>query len=217
MRANGFPIHLIYRRISVREFLVRFDLSHPLVQAYRDKSVCVVNSFRSELMHKKTMFALLTDESLTAKFPPNERKAIREHLPWTRLVKPGKTVHAGEIVDLLDFIHQNRENLALRPNDDDSDEPSFYGSEHDQTSWERAVRQAQRSPYVVQERVPEERYLFPLMSYGHLEFKEMHVDVHPQAFLGKVSGCSTFLSASNAGGFSASAGIAPTFIIDSKT
>jgi hypothetical protein len=55
------------------------------------------------------------------------------------------------------------------------------------------------------------------MAYGHLEFKEMNVDVHPQAFLGKVSGCSTFLSASGAGGFSTSAGIAPTFIIDSKT
>ena len=45
---------------------MRFTLSHPLVQAYRDRKVCVVNSFRSELSHKKAMFALLTDESLTA-------------------------------------------------------------------------------------------------------------------------------------------------------
>ena len=217
LRANGFEIHLIYRRISVREFLVRFDLTHPLVQAYRDHAVCVVNSFRSELMHKKAMFGLLTDEALTAKFPAAERKAIREHMPWTRLVKPGKTTYGEETIDLLDFIHQNREKLALKPNDDESDEPSFYGWEHDQASWERAVRQAQRSTYVVQERVAETRNMFPMMTYGHLEFKEMNVDVHPQAFLGKVSGCSTFLSASGAGGFSTSAGIAPTFIIDSKT
>ena len=139
LRANGFEIHLIYRRISVREFLVRFDLTHPLVQAYRDRAVCVVNSFRSELMHKKTMFGLLTDESLTAKFPLNERKAIREHLPWTRLVKPGKTTRGVELIDLLEFIHQQRETLVLRPNDDDSDEPSFYGWEHDQTFGRRSV------------------------------------------------------------------------------
>jgi len=33
------------RRLGVQEFLVRFDLTHPLVQAYRDRAVCVVNSF----------------------------------------------------------------------------------------------------------------------------------------------------------------------------
>ena len=91
LRSGDFNIDLIYRRISAQEFLLRFTLNHPLVQAYRDHKVCVVNSFRSELSHKKAMFALLTDESLTAKFPPNERKAIREHLPWTRVVKAGKT------------------------------------------------------------------------------------------------------------------------------
>ena len=48
---------------------MRFDLSHPLVQAYKDHAVCIVNSFRSELAQKKAMFALLTDENLTAKFP----------------------------------------------------------------------------------------------------------------------------------------------------
>ncbi len=86
-----FEINLIYRRISIQEFLVRFDLSHPLVQAYKDHAVCIVNSFRSELAQKKAMFALLTDETLTAKFPAAERKAIHDHVPWTRLVKQGRT------------------------------------------------------------------------------------------------------------------------------
>jgi hypothetical protein len=43
------------------------------------------------------------------------------------------------------------------------------------------------------------------------------VDVHPQAFFGKVNGFSSFLSATSNGGFSTSAGIAPTFIIDNKS
>ena len=56
---------------------------------------------------------------------------------------------------------------------------------------------------------------FPMMTYGHLEYREMQVDVHPQAFLGKVSGCASWLSA-GAGGYSSSGGMAPTFIIDQK-
>jgi len=216
LRAGHFEINLIYRRISVQEFLMRFDLSHPLVQAYRDHAVCVVNSFRSELAHKKAMFGLLTDESLTARFPAAERKAIRDHVPWTRLVAASKTTYRDQNIDLLEFMHQNREKLVLKPNDDYSDQHSFFGRENDQAAWERAVRQAQRTPYVVQERVEPARYMFPMMNYGHLEFKEMQVDVHPQAFLGKVSSCSTWLSSAGSGSYSAWSGLAPTFIIDSK-
>jgi hypothetical protein len=40
------------------------------------------------------------------------------------------------------------------------------------------------------------------------------VDVQPQAFLGKVAGCSSYVSSSGAGNYSPSSGIAPTFIID---
>ncbi|MDE3196786.1 MAG: hypothetical protein KGN84_10610 [Acidobacteriota bacterium] len=221
LRATGlegrgtFDINLMYRRVSAQEFLLRFTLNHPLVQAYKDHKVCIVNSFRSELSHKKAMFALLTEDALTAKFPQNERKAIKEHVPWTRVVRAGKATRGGETVDLLDFIRQNRESLVLRPNDEYSDLHSYIGYEHDDGSWARAMREAQRSPYVVQERVAPARTVFPLMSFGHLEFKEMQVDVQPQAFLGKVAGCSSYVS-SGGGSYSPASGIAPTFIIDPK-
>ena len=216
LKAGTFEIDLIYRRVSAQEFLLRFTLNHPLVQAYRDRRVCIVNSFRSELSHKKAMFALLTEDSLVAKFPLNERKAIKEHLPWTRVVKAGKVTRGDQTVDLLEFIKANRETLVLRPNDEYTDLTSFIGYEHDEGSWARALREAQRAPYVVQERVKPVRTLFPLMSYGHLEFKEMQVDVQPQAFLGKVAGCSSYVSTAGAGTYSPASGIAPTFIIDPK-
>lgn len=216
LRKGNFEINLVYRRLGVQEFLIRFDLAHPLVQAYRDRSVCVVNSFRSELAHKKAMFGLLTDESVTSKFPAAERKAIRDHVPWTRLVSAAKTAYADKQVDLLDFIVQNRERLALKPNDDYSDLHTYFGWEMDASAWERALKQATRSPYVVQERVEPVRSVFPLMSFGHLEFREMQVDVHPHAYLGKVQGCSTWLSTGKSG-FSSAAGIVPTFILDPKS
>jgi hypothetical protein len=217
LRSGNFNIDLIYRRISAQEFLLRFTLNHPLVHAYRDHKVCVVNSFRSELSHKKAMFALLTDESLTAKFPPNERKAIREHVPWTRVVKAGGTSYHDETIeDLLEYIRENRETLVLRPNDDYGDLHSYIGYEHDEGSWARALREAQRSPYVVQESVKPVRTVFPMLNFGHLEFKEMQVDVQPQAFLGKVAGCSSYVSSAGPDGYSLASGIAPTFIIDPK-
>jgi len=217
LRAGSFEIDLVCRRVSAQEFLLRFTLSHPLVQAYKDGKICMVNSFRSEISHKRAMFALLTDDTLTTKFPPNERKAIKEHLPITRVVKAGKVTWRDESVDLLEFIQKNREALVLRPNDDYSDLHSYVGYEHDETSWARAIREAQRAPYVVQELAKPARTVFPVMNYGHLEFKEMQVDVQPQAFLGKVAGCPSYVSSAGLGTYSPASGIAPTFIIDPKT
>ncbi len=216
LRKGAFEIDLIYRRLGVQEFLIRFDLTHPLVRAYRDRAVCVVNTFRAELAHKKAMFGLLTDDALTAKFPAAERKAIREHVPWTRLVAATKTTYEDKTIDLPEFIAQNRERLALKPNDDAGDLHTYLGWEMESSEWERALKQAMRSPYVVQERVEPVRAIFPILSFGHMEFREMQVDVHPHAYLGKVQGCSSWLSSARSG-FSSASGIVPTFIVDAKT
>jgi len=215
LRKGNFEIDVVYRRLGVQEFLLRFDLAHPLVQAYRDRAVCVVNSFRSELAHKKAMFGLLTDEALTAKFPAVERKAIREHVPWTRLVSATRTTYDEKTVDLPEFITENRQRLALKPNDDYSDQHTYFGWEMEAGDWDRALKQAMRAPYVVQERVEPVRSVFPLTTFGQLEFREMQVDVHPHAYLGKVQGCSSWVSAGKTG-FSTAEGIVPTFILDPK-
>ena len=215
LRKEKFTIDLVYRRLGVQEFLMRFDLNHPLVQAYRDRAVCMINSFRSELAHKKAMFGLLTDDALVAKFPAPERKAIREHVPWTRLVAATKTTYEDRSVDLPEFITQHRQRLALKPNDDSSDLHTYRGWEMDDAGWERAIKQAMRAPYVVQERVDPVLSVFPLMTFGQLELREMQVDVHPHAYLGKVQGCTSWIS-SGKSGFSSASGLAPTFIVDQK-
>ena len=215
LRKEKFTIDLVYRRLGVQEFLMRFDLNHPLVQAYRDGAVCMINSFRAELAHKKAMFGLLTDDTLVAKFPASERKAIREHVPWTRLVAATKTTYEDRSIDLPEFIAQHRDRLALKPNDDSSDLHTYRGWEMDDAGWERALKQAMRAPYVVQERVDPVLAVFPLMTFGQLELREMQVDVHPHAYLGKVQGCTSWIS-SGRSGFSSASGLAPTFIVDQK-
>lgn len=216
LRQGNFVIDLVYRRVKVQEFLLRFDLAHPLVRAYREGKVCVVNSFRSELAHKKALFDLLTDPTITAKFPAVERHAIRDFIPWTRVVSQANVSYKDKTVDLIEFILTNRESLLLRPNDGTAELQTFRGWETDNTGWERALRVALRTPYVVQERVEAVRSPFPIYRYGQLEIKELQVDVHPHAYLGRVQGCSGWLSTAGAAGFSTVSGPAPTFILGSK-
>jgi hypothetical protein len=216
LRRGDFEIKLIYRRVKVSEFLVRFDLTHPLVRAYREGAVCIVNSFRSELAQKKAIFDLLTDETITSSFPAVERRAIRDFIPWTRVVAATKTTYGGQTIDLPEFILSHRDKLVLKPNDDSGDRDSYRGSELDDAGWERALRVASRSSYVVQEITEPARFEFPVNRYGTLEIQPMQVDVHPHAFLGKVNGCSSWLNAITPSGFSTVSGLAPTFILDGK-
>ena len=216
LQRGDFTIDLIFRRIKVQEFLVRFDLTHPLLRAYQDRAVCLVNSFRSELAQKKAIFDLLTDEEITARFPVAERNTVRELIPWTRVVRETKTRYKKKTVNLPEFILHNRQKLVLRPNDEGTDQNSFRGSELDDAGWEKAVKTALRNPYVVQEAVEPVVDVFPILQYGHMEMQKMRVDVHPHSYLGKVQGCSSWLTAVGPSGFSTLSGLAPTFILEPK-
>jgi hypothetical protein len=216
LRKGEFAIDIVYRRVRLQEFLVRFDLSHPLVRAYKDRAVCMVNSFRSELGGKKAVFDLLTDDAVTHGFPAAEKRAIKDFIPWTRMVQAAKTTYRGHTVDLPEFVMKHRTKLVLKPNDDSAELNSFRGAETDDLGWEKALRQAMRVPYVVQEVAESARAVFPLMQYGSLMMKEMQIDVHPHSFLGKVHGCSSWLSVAGSSGFSTLTGLAPTFLLEGK-
>jgi uncharacterized circularly permuted ATP-grasp superfamily protein len=213
---GDFGVDIVYRRISAQEFLVRFDLTHPLVRAYREGSICMVNSFRTEMVQKKAVFSLLSDETITAGFPLAERKAIREHVPWTRMMRPGKTTYQGQVIDLVDFLLQHRQNFVLKPNDPSSDLQSYIGSEVESGAWERALRTSLRNPYVVQEKVELVEAPFPVLISGAIDIRPMRVEVHPHIYLGKVQGCSSEITDSTSS-FSTLTGLAPTFILESNS
>jgi hypothetical protein len=216
LRSGDFTADIVLRRVRLQEFLVRYDLNHPLIQAYKSHAILMVNNFRADLASKRTMFDLLTDAKLTAKFPAAERAAIKDFLPWTRLVAAGKATYKSQTVDLLEFIAKHRAKLILRPNDEGSEFHPIVGAQVDDAAWEKALRQAQRSPWVVQEAVEQAHFVFPLLQYGSLMMKDMVTHLYPHLFGGQVHGASCWLDAAGAGGFSTLTGMAPVFLLEGK-
>jgi hypothetical protein len=210
--AGTEPLELILRTGTLQEFLLRFDLNHPLIRAYRDGRICLVNSFRAELTQKRTLFSLLTDPAVTGKFPIAERKAIAALIPWTRTVANAKTDRKGEQIDILEYASANRETLVLLPNDPISNLPSYEGITTDQPAWDRALKQALRERYIVQDRIAPVTSTFPVLFYGSLEMRELQVTLNPYLFLGEQKSLTTQLTATQ-GGFSTMQGLATTFLI----
>jgi hypothetical protein len=212
---GDYKIDLVFRASSLHEFLLRFDLNHPLVRAYRDAKVCVVNSFRAELAQKRALFGLLTDDKVTAKFPTAEKKAIASFIPWTRTLAPGKAEYGGKSIDLVEYVSAHREKFVLAPNDSSSNLPSFDGAALEQAAWDRAIKQAMRERYVAQERMNPSVGKFPVFFYGALEYRDVQVDERCHLFLGDAKTVTTYLS-SGQGGFSTMEGFAPTFLLEGK-
>src|SRR5713101_8294798 len=87
LRVGEFEIDIVYKRLLVNEYLPIIEQYPALLQAYRAGAVCMVNSFRSKLIHKKAIFAVLTSRRYARLFDQQERAAIGEHVPWTRRVR----------------------------------------------------------------------------------------------------------------------------------
>jgi uncharacterized circularly permuted ATP-grasp superfamily protein len=189
-----------------------------LLEAYRARAVCMVNSFRSKTIHKKALFAVLTDARYQGLFTPAEQEMILGHVPWTRRVRAGKSDYFGDEIDLLEFIDQHRQRLVLKPNDDYGGHGIYIGWNTDEIGWNEAIRNAlANGDYLVQARVPTAREIFPALTPNDtIQFVEQLVDLDPLLFNGKVGTAFTRLSSNELANVTAGGGMVPTFVISKK-
>jgi hypothetical protein len=162
------------------------------------------------------LFGILTDERHEGIFSSEQRKAIRNHVPWTRRVEDTATSRDGVDIQLLNHIRENRHDLVLKPNDDYGGHGIFIGWDCDQSAWDIAIQAALSGDYLVQERVSTRREIFPFVdeSEGGVRMLEQLLDIDPLLFFGKAAGSFTRLSSSSLANVTSGAGMVPTMIAE---
>jgi hypothetical protein len=216
LTAHGKKIEFVYRRVLINDIIARPAECAALMRAYESRAVCVANTMRCKIPHKKAFFAVLTDERNRDLFSIDEREIIRRHIPWTRLVSEGRTTRAGESIDLLAHVRQNRENFVLKPNDEYGGAGVMLGWEMDAAAWEAALARAAADPpgtWVVQERIAVRREIYPYVEAGNVVMKDMLVDLAPYLFRGKLSGFLTRLSSTGLANVTSGGGQIPAFAV----
>lgn len=211
-------VTIVFKRVLTSEFLTHYGddvLSHPLVKAYAAGACVIVNSFRAKLLHKKSLFALLSDERFHDPLSAEQRAAVAAHVPWTRVVRSGQTTYQGETIDLLAFARANRERLLLKPNDEYGGKGITIGWEASAAKWDAALNAALASPFVVQERVTIAYEPYPALVDGQVVIGERLVDSDPFLFGTEVNGCLCRLSTVTLLNVTAGGGsTVPVFVID---
>ncbi|MFN2502360.1 MAG: hypothetical protein ABR530_10155 [Pyrinomonadaceae bacterium] len=225
LRFGEVEIDIIYKRLLVNEYLPIMEAQPALLDAYRAGAVCMVNSFRGKLVHKKAVFAVLTNERHADLFTREEHQAITAHVPWTRKFRQETTFvrsaerHAAPEVDLVEWTRANSQKLVLKPNDDYGGHGIYIGWNATASEWDDAISVALADrDYLVQERVKTAREMFPMITddAGNWQMVEQLVDLDPLLFMGEVGSAFTRLSSTELANVSSGGGMVPTFIIDEK-
>ena len=221
MFAAGRAVDFVYKRVLTTEMLQRYGLNHPLIDALRAGAICMVNPFNCKLLHKKASFALASDERNAHLFTVREQEAIRQHIPWTRMVEDRRTVDVtGAPIDLLEYAADHKERLVLKPNDEYGGKGVLIGWECDGATWEAALQTALVEPSIIQERAVIAYEDFPRIDeLGAVEISQRLVDCDPFLFHGEMVGaCLTRLSTVTLLNVTAGGGsVVPAFWVDPKT
>ena len=211
-------IDLVYRRVLVSDVVARRHECEALVSAYRAGAVCVANTFRCKLPHKKAFFAVLTDPANARLFSALEHAVIAAHVPWTRVMADVATEKHGLPSPLLELVRREREALVLKPNDEYGGKGVTLGWETNAREWDRAIDAALADPrgtWIVQERIPVRREIFPQFDAdGAITDRNMLVDLAPYLFRGRMSGYLTRLSATSLANVTSGGGQVPAFVVE---
>jgi uncharacterized circularly permuted ATP-grasp superfamily protein len=208
LRAGEEPVHLVYRRALIE------DLSEgDLTSAYRDGAVCLVNSPRARVANNKKLMALLEDPRFSHLVEPREAEVIAATIPWTRVLRPGRVTYGQWVVDLLDFISNNRARLVLKPASEYGGHNVALGIETEQAEWDRIIDQhAEEGDFIVQEYVPVPEEMFPTVEDGHVQMRLKRFNINPFGIGGRYAGMITRISDRAVINVSAGGGLLPSVV-----
>jgi len=208
LRLQGQPVHLVYRR-ALLEDLPEGDL----IAAARDRRAAIVNPFRARVANNKKLFALLQDVRFAHLVEEKERAIIDETIPWTRVLRQGRTSYGEWIVDLLQFVSDNRERLVLKPASDYGGHQVSLGMETEQSEWDGLIEaHAEEGDFVVQEYVPVPEEMFPTVEDGHVQMRLKRFNINPFGIGGRYAGMITRISDQAVINVSAGGGLLPSVV-----
>jgi glutathionylspermidine synthase len=185
LRCGDFVIDLVYRRIVTVELVQRRDEAEAFLQAYMNNSVVTVGSVRTEIIHSKKVFCLLSDPAYAHYFSPGERKFLEEHIPWTRKL-------TSQDSSLLHKVLDNKDALMLKPHDGYASRGHIVGQDCTPEDWEGHIKRLVDTNYLVQEKIAGPEKVF--YTDGTLPGKLLKVNLACYVFNGKLSGFYTRVS-----------------------
>ncbi len=140
---GDFRIDMVYRRLVTSEMIPELDNVQDFLQAYRDGNICLIGSFRSQIIHNKIIFKVLYDEDTQNLLSEEEVKFVKNHIPLTK-------EFIGE-EEVFQHVADNKNRYIMKPSDMNAGEGVYVGRDLTQDRWEEKLRESFNKDYIYQE------------------------------------------------------------------
>lgn len=143
---SGLPVHAI-----VEQHDATGDLRE-VFMAFKEGRVNLFSGPITALLLDKRNIAMLSENSDSDEYSPEERALIAKHVPWTRRVLPAETTYRGEPIRLPDDLLARREEFVLKKATSLGGTQVHVGRFRTAEEWRGLVAEAVRqNDWVVQE------------------------------------------------------------------
>ncbi len=162
---KDFRIDCIYRRTVTWEVEKHQEEVQDFIEAYLQGKVCVVGSFRSQIIHNKIIFSVLHDEEATDFLTQEERQFINNHIPYTLPFNRKEP-------RLLEMILENKDRYVLKPSDKYACLGVSVGKDYLSEQWRRFAEEELGEEYLIQEYCNVPSMEMAIFSKDKVEFQQ---------------------------------------------
>ena len=143
MTADGHRIDAVYRRAVTSDILAHRDEVQAFLQAARDRRVCLIGDFCTQVVHDKVLFRILHDPYTAAFLAEEDNAFIADHVPYTAML-------TGEMAERED-VRENREKWIIKPRDSYGAHGIYPGRLCSPDEWREQLDAHADKDYILQE------------------------------------------------------------------
>jgi Glutathionylspermidine synthase preATP-grasp len=188
---DGRRIDLVYRRALAAEVIARQDEIEPLLRAYRDGTICMVNPLRSYAVGVKSLLSYLVNHGgghvvpRTILLDTPQARAFVEAAPSRWVLKKSESHGGGDVI---------------------LPEPA------NRAAWRAALHDAATDTWIAQEYLEVPKLKLPVVDGDRVIEVDKHYNWNPFIFGGKYAGGLVRLSSTPLINITLGGGLLPTFV-----
>ena len=143
LTGEGHPVDAVYRRAVTSDILAHREEVRPFLEAVRDRKVCLIGDFCTQVVHDKVLFRILHDARTAAFLSAEDRAFIEAHVPFTAML-------TREIAERAD-VRENREKWIIKPRDSYGAHGIYPGRLCTEEEWLKQLDAHADTDYILQE------------------------------------------------------------------
>ncbi|MBQ9321755.1 MAG: glutathionylspermidine synthase family protein [Eubacterium sp.] len=143
---SGRPIHAIYRRIVTTDVMENYANLTPFLSAVRNRDVCIIGAFCTQIVHNKWLFKMLHEAPTRALLTAEECSFIDAHIPFTGILD-------HRTCD-FDALKAEKDRWILKPMDSYGSQGVYDGRDCTDAEWAAYLTECDGKEYIYQEFCP---------------------------------------------------------------